>query len=255
MTNPLVIDLSHHNPTPDWQELRDAGTIGVILKATEGSSYIDDTWQQRAKQAFSAGLKVATYHFMRPGSMQAQMDHYLDETDALMPLGSRVCLDHEDDDVSLDDLKAAVKCVMERRPDLQITIYSGHLIKDQLGSECDDFLGQNTSLWIAQYTNAASPSWPVGTWPSWSLWQYTDRATVQGISSSVDANRWNGSSENLVKWFGPVDDVVPLPPEPEPTVNVCDISINTTPGVRVSVTVNGNLILSYAAGDEVALTK
>ena len=69
-----VIDLSHHNPTPDWAKLKAAGCIGVIHKATEGTSYKDPTLYDRAKDAMAAGLKWSTYHFLRPGSMSAQMD-------------------------------------------------------------------------------------------------------------------------------------------------------------------------------------
>ena len=82
----------------------------------------------------------------------------------------------------------AVGNLLQMRPDLQVTIYSGHLIKEQLGSTKNDYLAENTSLWIAQYTTAAAPSWPTATWPLWSLWQYTDKATVDGITKPVDGN-------------------------------------------------------------------
>lgn len=238
--NPLVIDLSHWNPTPDWNALYKAGTVGVILKATEGTSYVDETWRGRAFDAMAAGLKVATYHFLRPGDMVAQMDHYISETDTLMPLGSRVCLDHEDEDVSLGDLLTAVSAIQMARPDLQIAIYSGHLIKDQLGAECNEALAE-TSLWIAHYTSNESPTWPYQTWPMWSLWQYTDSETVEGVSDPVDANRWNGTEEHLLEWFGPAGGSEPIP-EPQPQ-HVVTVAIEAPTGVQVIVRVNGEEIL------------
>jgi hypothetical protein len=147
-------------------------------------------------------------------------------------------LDHEDPGVSLSDLEDAVEYLLDCRPDLQISIYSGHLIKDQLGDRLSDILADNTSLWIAQYTSAAAPSWPKGTWAVWSLWQYTDQAEVSGISARVDGNRWNGSIENLITWFGPAGEPVPEP-APEPEAGEVLVSVIASPGVKVTVMVNG----------------
>lgn len=243
-----VIDLSHHNPTPDWDKLKAAGCIGVIHKATEGTSYVDKTLFSRAKEAMAAGLKWSTYHFLRPGKITAQIDHYLATIDPVE--GERIVLDHEDAGVSLTDLEKAVRYIATIRPDLQVTIYSGHLIKEQLNGNRSKELAA-TSLWIAQYTSAGKPSWPVETWPAWSLWQYTDKATVPGISAPVDANRWNGTSEALLSWFGPAGSEVPEPapdpvPEPAPGRETVDIFISTPEGVPVSVTINGQLVASAA---------
>lgn len=198
MTSP-VIDLSHHNPTPDWAKIKAAGVLGVIHKATEGTGYADPDRKPRLAAAYRAGLLIATYHFMRPGALSAQMDFYLKTIDAAQ--GERVVLDHEDAGVSLSDLKAAIAYLWAKRPDLQITIYSGNLIKEQLGGSHDELLAR-TSLWVAQYNNSG-PSWPTATWPSWSLWQWTDHETVAGIAAPVDGNKWNGTADSLKRWFGP----------------------------------------------------
>lgn len=212
MSNPIVVDLSHHNPTPDWAKLKAGGTVGVIHKATEGTSYVDKTLFERARDAMAAGLCWSTYHFLRPGNMKTQMDHYLGTVNPRQ--GERMCLDHEDAGVSLADLKEAVSYLVEDPRELQVTIYSGHVIKEQLGSQKDSYLANTTSLWIAQYT-MASPSWPKATWPDWSLWQYTDAAKVAGISKPVDGDNFNGSAEQCVAWFGPAGQDVPVPVPPD----------------------------------------
>jgi lysozyme len=237
MANPVVVDLSHHNPEPDWAALRAAGTVGVIHKATEGASYVDPTLFARASAAMKAGLKWSTYHFLRPGSMDAQMAHYIN---TIKPVsGERICLDHEDAGVSLGDLVSCVQAILYNRPDLQITIYSGHLLKDQLSDGFNEMLAENTSLWLAQYTTGV-PSWPARTWPQWSLWQYTDSAQVSGISAAVDGNKFNGSSEQCVAWFGPAD-AQPLPPEPEGLV--VEQTIIAPPGVTIRLTVEGDVVV------------
>lgn len=248
MAAPVVIDLSHHNPTPNWATLVTNGVVGIIHKATEGYSYKDPTLYDRARAAMDAGLLWSTYHFMRPGSsMGDQMDWYLEVVDPVE--GERLCLDHEDPGVSLADLEDAVGYLKGLRPDIQIAIYSGHVIKEQLGSDKSVVLADNTSLWIAQYTSAASPSWPKGTWPQWSLWQYTDKAKVNGISQPVDGNKFNGTIEQLKAWFGPAE-AEPIPPEPTPppvAVETLDVALTSSPGVRVSISLNGEVVLAAAA--------
>lgn len=238
MANPIVIDLSHWNPTPDWATLKANGTVGVIHKATEGTSYIDDTLFKRAGAAMAAGLCWSTYHFLKHGNVEAQMAHYIK---TIQPQkGERVCIDHEDADVTLEDLRRAVQYLLNVRPDLQITVYSGHTIKEQLGDNYDALLADNTSLWIAQYTTAAAPSWPKKTWPNWSLWQYTDKASVAGVSAPVDGNKWNGSPDNLARWFGP--STTPQPePVPEPVAQQVRVAITAPKGVEVIIELNGEL--------------
>lgn len=234
MTNPICIDISHHNPEPDWDILKANGTLGVIFKATEGQTYVDDTLFQRASRAKAAGLAFSTYHFLRPGSPEAQMDHYLGTIDPVE--GERIVLDHEDAGFGLKDLEKCVTYLRAERPDLQITIYSGHLIKDQLAGKSSTILRDNTSLWIAQYNNSG-PSWPTTVWPAWSLWQYTDQASVVGVSAKVDGNKWNGSPENFVKWLAPAtggEAPEPKPePEPEPEPEIATVRLEISGPVEI----------------------
>ena len=234
-----VIDISHWQPEPDFAKVKAGGVVGVIMKATENTSYIDNTYYDRREEAKAAGLLISSYHFLRPGNMSGQMAHYLDTVGPVK--GERVVIDHEDASVSLADLKKAVQYLLDQPLDLQVTIYSGHLIKEQVGSAYDAFLAENTALWIAQYTAAASPSWPVNTWKAWSLWQWTDHETIPGISAPVDGNRWNGSIENLKKWWGPAG--AEPTPEPEPVPPVVEPArIDMTLAGDVNLYVNGQLV-------------
>lgn len=216
MANDLVIiDLSHHNTVTDFAAVKRAGVIGIIHKATEGTSFVDKTFATRRTQANAAGLKWASYHFLKHGNVDAQMTHYLGT--AAPVRGERVVIDYEDEACTLDDLRAAVKRIRTLRPDVQIAIYAGHLIKQQLGNKRDELLA-TCSLWIAHYTSASSPSWPTATWPVWSLWQYSDGQAggspkdVPGINAPHDCNAFNGSRTNCEKWMGPVSSA---PAEPE----------------------------------------
>lgn len=237
MASPLVIDLSHHNPEPVWEALKAIGVVGIIHKATEGTGFLDPTYRKRKAAAFAAGLCWSSYHFLKHGNIAAQMDWYLGQAGAAA--GDRVVIDYEDQACTLDDLHQAVQHILDERPDLQITVYSGHLLKGQLGSKRDALLADHTSLWLAQY--APKPSWPTETYKFWSLWQYTDSASVAGISGKVDANKWNGPLDKLPGWFHQEEKIVePEPtPAPQPEVAVVSINIDAPAGVEVKISVNG----------------
>lgn len=226
-----VIDLSHHNPAPNWAMLKQWGVLAVILKCTENVSYLDPTWNDRAKAAKAAGLMLAPYHFLHAGNVPNQMDWFLSQ--AQPPHGGRLVIDHEAD-ASLDELCAAVTTLQKRRPDVHITIYSGHTIKEQLGASLRRKELADTSLWIAQYTSADAPSWPKQQWPNWSLWQWTDKETVAGISQPVDGNKWNGSAESLVRFMSPTSEQPQPAPEPD-DYDQAWISIQTSPGVKIMI--------------------
>ena len=243
-----VIDLSHHNSVSSFAAVKSQGIVGVIHKCTEGRSIVDKMYESRKAHALAAGLKWSSYHFLRPGDMQGQMVHYVNIAKPVH--GERMCLDYEISAVSINDLCAAVQFLLDIGRNLQITIYSGHLLKEKLGDARNEFLRANTSLWVAQYTTE-SPTWPTGTYATWSLWQYSDGSVggtprnVAGVTLPVDCNMFNGSRENLEKWFGPAG-------VEESSVH---IEITTKGAAKVFVSVDGNPLpdtfsTAFNLGDE-----
>jgi lysozyme len=228
-----VIDVSHYNTVTSWAAVKASGVVGAIFKATEGVGYEDPSLKSGFADALKSGLACCTYHYLHHGNADGQMDYYLGVIDPQD--GERVIIDYEHDDCTLDDLHEAVQRLLDFGHDLQITVYSGHLLKDQLGNSRDEFLEANTDLWVAQYTTG-SPSWPSGTYKIYSLWQWSDQGSIDGVQGDVDKNEFNGSKENCVKWIGPASQQ----PAPSPDVAQVDIQIDTTGDV--TVTVNGKRI-------------
>lgn len=229
MPTPLVADLSHHNIIDDLAEAKAAGLVGIIQKCTEGANYFDPTYDARKMDAKLAGLKFGAYHFMRPGSMRNQAHWFLEKAGDV----SRLVADFEDEALTLGDLKAFLQAIMDRDPSRQLCVYSGHLLKELLGTRRDTYLA-GFALWIAHYTTAETPSWPTGTWPNWSLWQYTDGAlggsprSFPGLGN-VDLNAWNGTPANCAKWFGTPS------AQPSPAQDEIVVTVRVPPGVRVKV--------------------
>jgi lysozyme len=40
-----------------------------------------------------------------------------------------------------------------------------------------------------------------GGWSDWTFWQYTDKASISGISGGVDCSYFRGGSQELAAWM------------------------------------------------------
>jgi lysozyme len=166
-----VIDISHHNGTIDLSNAQRAGVVGIIQKATQGTSYRDPTYQSNFQQAQSLSLMWGAYHFGNGDDGIAQADSFLN---AVQPAaGTLLVLDFESNTagstMSLQDAKDFATHI-QAATGIWPGLYGGSYLKEQLGSQADPIL-QNCWLWLAQY--GPTPVLPPG-WDSWTLWQFTD---------------------------------------------------------------------------------
>lgn len=202
----VVVDLSHHNGKPNLKQAAADGIVGVIHKATQGFKGVDPMYGENRKQAADAGLLWGAYHFGVLGDGSDQADHFLEIAQA--DKATLLVLDYEPNPsggtMSLDQARefvAHLDAVLGRFPGF----YSGHLIKQQLGNQPADPVLAQCFLWIAQY--GPKPTLIPPTWPTWTLWQYTDGSvgpdphSVKGIGF-CDRDMFNGSLANLKKLWG-----------------------------------------------------
>jgi lysozyme len=244
MSEPTVVDLSHWQPDVDFQKLADNGVLAVILKCTEGTTYTDDSFSSHREKAIEAGLAYASYHFLKHGNATAQMNFYLDTLEPRH--GERLCIDYEDEDCTLDDLHTAVQTLLnhnhETGQNLQITVYSGHLLKEQLQGTYDALLDEHTSLWVAHYTHADQPTWPGGTYKTWSLWQYSDSVDV-GDYGPLDGNRFNGSDDMLLDWIGPAGETRRIERKESEEIPEIEITLRSSSPVMISIVTDDNVTI------------
>jgi lysozyme len=199
-----VVDLSHHNGVVNLAKAKEDGIAGVIQKATQGQTNIDPTYKTNRKKATDAGLLWGAYHFGTGSDGVKQAEHFLSTVDPQED--TLLVLDFEGNpqgpSMTLEEARAFVVHVKEatgRFPGL----YSGHFIKELLGTATDPVLAQ-CWFWLAQYGPTAVV--PVN-WPTWTMWQYTDGAlgpephTVQGVGR-CDRDRFNGDETGLRKLWG-----------------------------------------------------
>ncbi|MGZ5433017.1 MAG: glycoside hydrolase family 25 protein [Thermoanaerobaculia bacterium] len=199
-----VIDISHFNGSPDWTKVRAAGIQGVIHKATQGTTHVDSTFATARKDVPASGLLWGAYHFGTgdtSGTNQAQF--FLD---TVKPDAHTLCaIDFESNPTGTPmtlaemlDWIAAVEKATGRAP----VVYGGKsLLFGDIASSPEPALAK-CPLWIAQYTSAAAPSAiPPQVWKTWTLWQYTESGTVDGITGHVDRERFNGTADELTAWW------------------------------------------------------
>lgn len=147
----VIVDLSHHNGNGDFDKLRQAGILGVIHKATQGSTGTDPTYDTNRKNALAAGLLWGAYHFGTGSDGVEQAAHFLDVVGSFDK--TALVLDFEPNptgpSMSLEEARAFVTHIFQatnRFPGL----YSGHYIKELLRSGIDPVLGK-CWFWLAQY--------------------------------------------------------------------------------------------------------
>lgn len=240
--NPLVVDLSHHDPADDYDAVKRDGIVGVIYKASEGQTYTDPTYVQQQRAAKSAGLLFGSYHFADASNVHGQIDNYLRFA---CPDGDELfCLDWEDNPtgngmMSLADVKTWIEEVERalNRPG-ECVVYSGNTAKDQLGDTVDTFLGSHR-LWLAQYSS--TPSWQKS-WDSYFLWQFTDGEygamphSIDGVGP-CDINSYDDGTPEQLRAEWATGAVRPPTPEPAPDQPVINVLINAPPGVIVKTRV------------------
>lgn len=74
----LLFDFSRYNGVIDFEKVKEAGAWGVIIKATEGTSWADPNFDHNWEMAGEAGLYRGSYHYFHPiGDPVKQVDNYL----------------------------------------------------------------------------------------------------------------------------------------------------------------------------------
>jgi len=193
-----VIDLSHFNTVTSFAEIKSAGIVGIIHKATEATNWTDSTYAARKQQALAAGLWWGAYHFGTDADGAAQAEYFLSKvnpgpTDLL-------ALDFEENTQSQMTIAQAEQFVTEvfnqtgRYPGFYSDALAGKMLVNN-----SEILA-NCWFWRAQY-GTSEPIVPP-TWSTWTMWQYTSAGPVSGISAPCDRDTFNGTMDELSQLWG-----------------------------------------------------
>jgi lysozyme len=192
------IDVSHYQRNINWDEVK-AMQINKItisfafVKATEGTTNIDENFISNWKGAEKANIIRGAYHFFNPNtSGKAQAQNFI-ETVVLHKGDMPPVLD-------IEQIGNASKLQLQQRVNDWLTtveafykvkpmVYTGATFYDEnLAGKFDAY-----PLWVAHYLVKDKPRVK----KQWQFWQHNQAGHVNGISTFVDFNVFNGDSTNL----------------------------------------------------------
>ncbi|MGM9779842.1 MAG: glycoside hydrolase family 25 protein [Prevotella sp.] len=194
------IDISHYQGEIDWETLKNNGMIEkcpvrfVMIKATEGSSKIDDNFIDNFYNAREYGFIRGAYHFFSIYSTaEAQANYFIKnvklEAGDLPPV---LDVEHKPKNQSDEEFKKSVLTwleIVEEEYGVKPIIYTYYKFKMKYLS---DKIFDDYPYWIAHYYVDK-----VEYKGQWKFWQHTDCGKLPGIKGYVDFNIYNGSYYDL----------------------------------------------------------
>lgn len=186
MTTGYVADLSNNNGRltfADFVAMKNAGYLGVILKASEGTNFKDPDFVQWAQWAQAAGLTIGGYHFGHADQNAASQATAFNAQIAAagVPVPVR-CLDME---VTGGNVEAFCQTFC---PAAHINLlYSGaYFAQSEIAAPIP-----GVDWWIASYGTVQQPRAP---WGVEAGWQFTDAGNIPGVGrgdlSVFDTGVW-----------------------------------------------------------------
>ena len=207
-----LFDISHWNATADFAVAKAAGYVGVYLKATQGTGYVDPTFAPRVKEARKAGLHVGAYHFLEPDQPVAEQIDLFHRAagDGLCDL--RPVLDHETAPAGMTAAAiahqaAVVAAGIQSRFAVAPLVYTYRsFISEGYCAGLGAF-----PLWIADYSAGVKEPGVPGVWHDWALWQ-TGQAHVPGVAGGDGP----ATDVNVARDLAPLLAYPPKPTPPKP---------------------------------------
>lgn len=200
----LGIDVSHFQSDVNWDEIKAAGISFGYAKATQGANFVDPQFSRNWSDINKNALSKGAYHFYMAGEdpkKQARlfiktvgklssddMPPMLDLEEGGMKPGIDLKHYREDVFVWLDMVEKA----LGKKP----IIYTDH----PFGSKylTDSKFGEY-DLWIADWQKRKEPLVPTAWEGKWTIWQRTERGTIEGEVGNVDHDLFYGSKHEMEK--------------------------------------------------------
>lgn len=150
-----------------------AGLAFAVVKATEGTGYVNPKHTAQVADARSHGLVVAHYHFARPGSMTDQVNYFLAHAGAAP--GDFLAFDWEDPGVSSADKDRWLRSAKAKAPGYRVVLYSNR----------DFWLHRDTTSYCADGLWIADPSAPKGHPRVEHPWLFHQYSSAGGLDRNV----------------------------------------------------------------------
>lgn len=189
-----VIDVSYYQNNIDFEKVKKDGIDGVIIRAGYGKGNIDKKFNDHIKGAIKAGLHIGVYWFSYAYTVDIAKNEakmclsLIDGYKYKIDLG--VFFDWEYDSMNyakkngvsvnkslITNMNVAF-CKLIKSSGFKAGYYAN---LDYTRNFIDQSKLKDYLFWFAQYSSKR-------TIDKCDIWQYTDRAVVNGVSSKVDMN-------------------------------------------------------------------
>lgn len=203
------IDISHHQPDINWDDLalycdhkgkvsrdkaKDETYMQPIyfayIKATEGATIKDDTYNVRSIEAERHGIVKGAYHFLHLGSsIDEQVINFVETakwTKGDLPPALDIEVEKELKKYGVQQSAEMILTWLQKVEEtmhVRPIIYTRKPIKDKY---LNDRRFDAYSFWIARYSDKEPDT-------EWCIWQMTEKGTASGYTGGrIDINQFNG---------------------------------------------------------------
>lgn len=191
------VDVSLYQENVDFDRLKEQHIDFVYIKATEGSTHVDNSFSRKWEDAKKAGLPAGAYHYFtysQSGALQAE--NFIKTVGDLkgylipaidMELSMEEVYNPPEKDTVVRGLKAFV-AILEEKYKVKPIIYAR---KDYYEKYLkDDFA--DYPKWVTNYYLPAFLDYG----EEWTIWQYTDKGRLDGYSGeyNIDLNVLNNKT-------------------------------------------------------------
>jgi len=190
-------DVSEYQGKVNWKKAKSIDDTFpldfVFIRATAGKNKTDNKFKENWSEAKKHKLIRGAYHYYRPNENSIEQADNFIKTVKLRSGDLPPVLDIEKlpKEQSIDSLKVGLRRWLQRvekHYKVKPIIYSGE-------SYYSDFLEEEFSeytFWIANYNFFVE-----NIKDDWTFWQFTEKATIDGIEGTVDVNIYNGTQKQL----------------------------------------------------------
>lgn len=181
-----------------WYSPALTGADAVIVKATEGSNFVDPYCDSIIQQAIANNMPWGFYHFAGDGGATSEAVHFINNCSNYFGSGIPV-LDWEGNQ-DINWVNRFVETVHEQTG-VWPWIYANPWRFNQGG------VNPNCARWVASYPDVASPTWSQA--QGWDCpaadgnvvaWQFCSDGVVDGIAGNVDLDLFYGSTEQWIAY-------------------------------------------------------
>lgn len=175
----------------------------VIVKATQGASFVSDACDAQVQQAISLGKPFGFYHYVNGSGATSEADFFVDNCTGYFGKGIP-CIDWESDENTAwgntDYLKQLVQRVIDRTG-----------VKPLIYAQASDFpwdvaQALDCGAWVAQYADNDATGYQVTPWNEGAydcvIRQYSSHGSLDGYSGYLDLDKAYMDAATWARYVG-----------------------------------------------------